>query len=75
MHGMTAQETKLVNSLVVAFGDKTFTIGLAADKAGSSAEDCEKLFPKLCALGVLRCPVNDGGMALYQIALEVVLHV
>lgn len=72
MHGMTHEQSALVEKLRAALREQPFTIGLACDKAGVGMEDCLELFPQLCQLGVLRCPVNDGGMALYQLALEVV---
>lgn len=74
MHGMNDAQAALIKKIVVAVKDQPFTIGLVCDKAGVAAVACEKEFPQLCKLGVLRCPVNDGGMHLYQVALEVVMH-
>ncbi len=75
MHGMNSEQTALVKKLAIALKTQPFTIGTACDKAGVNAAHCEEDFPQLCKLGVLRCPDNDGGMALYQIALEVVNNV
>jgi len=71
MHGLTPNQEKLIKAIAAGIGDGPFTIGLACDKAGVTAEVCEKEFPAICAVGALRCPVNDGGMALYQIAPDI----
>lgn len=75
MHGMSPEQTAVVKKLATALKTQPFTIGLAADKASVDAKVSEKMFPDLCALGVLRCPVNDGGMALYELSLEVVQNI
>jgi len=66
MHGMNEIQAKLASKVYLAVREVPFTIGDACDKAGADVKLLEAEFPKLCVLGVLRCPVNDGGMALYQ---------
>jgi len=75
MHGMNGEQTELVKKLSTSLKATPFTVGMACDKAGVHEEHCLEIFPQLCDLGVLRCPVNDGGMKLYEIALEVVENI
>ncbi len=70
--GMTEDQAALIQSAVDRFGSTPFTIGMLCETTGASAKDCIALAKGCHELGVLRCPVNDGGHVVYEVMPELV---
>jgi len=70
--GMTRTQEGIIEIAVQKFGGTQFTIGMLCEAGGGGAEDCVDMMRDLHAIGAVRCPVNDGGCALYEIIPELV---
>jgi len=70
--GMTDRQEAMIDIACTKFGGTTFTVGMLCEAAGGSAEDCIKELTAMHAMGVVRCPVNDGGCVLYEVIPELV---
>lgn len=70
--GMTEGQEDLIAIAVRKFKSTTFTAGMLCEVSDNSASDCVKMLDELHAIGVVRCPVNDGGSILYEVMPEMV---
>ncbi len=70
--GMTSSQASMIQSAIVRFGSTPFTIGMLCETTNASAKDCIALAKGCHELGVLRCPVNDGGHVVYEVMPELV---
>jgi len=70
--GMTDKQEAMVQIAVTKFGSTTFTVGMLCEAAGGSPADCIKELAVMHELGVVRCPINDGGCKLYEVIPELV---
>jgi len=69
-YGMNAVQNATVDKIIGSIGEGPFQIGAFCQRTGEAAGDCFDTFAELVDLGVLRCPVNDGGCKLYQLIPE-----
>jgi len=72
--GMTDKQEDVIDIAINKFQASTFTAGMLCEASGESATDCVKLLKELHAIGAVRCPVNDGGCALYEVIPELVFR-
>lgn len=70
--GMTAEQARVASAIATTLRSQPFSIGMFCERAGLEGEECLAVFGALHSIGVLRCPVNDGGCALYQLVPELV---
>ena len=70
--GLTPLQEKITEYCVGAFGDTSFTVAMFCAQTGLSAVEALDAMMGLHLIGVLRCPVNDGGQCLYQVIPGVV---
>jgi len=72
--GMTDKQEDLVDIAITKFQGSTFTVGMLCEASGAKASDCVDMMHELHAIGAVRCPVNDGGCALYEVIPELVFR-
>lgn len=70
--GMDAAQSAVVDAAVRKFGSTWFTVGMFCEHTDAHASDCLPVFRSLVDIGVLRCPLNDGGCFQYEIIPEMV---
>lgn len=70
--GMTAEQARVASAIATTLRDQPFSVGQFCERAGLNGDECLAVFHDLHSIGVLRCPVNDGGCALYQLVPELV---
>jgi len=70
--GLTTTEEKVTRFCVAAFGDTQFTVAMLCAQVSMSAYDALECINMLHAIGIVRCPTNDGGQMLYQVMPGVV---
>ncbi len=70
--GMTDKQEAMIEIAITKFGSTTFTGGMLCEASGGSAMDCTNELEELRIIGVVRCPVNDGGCRLYEVIPELV---
>jgi len=70
--GMTDKQEAMIEIAITKFGSTTFTGGMLCEASGGAAAECVKELDLLHAIGVVRCPVNDGGCKLYEVIPELV---
>ena len=70
--GLTELEEKITRLCVAAFGDTQFTVAQLCCQIAIPAEDACECMHMLHEIGIVRCPVNDGGQKLYQVMPAVV---
>jgi len=69
-YGMNAEQDAVVKKIQQTVRSSPFSIGAFCQASGGDADHCLEVFPQLVDLGVLRCPVNDGGCSLFQLVPE-----
>ncbi len=70
--GLTEMQSKVTEFCKNAFGDTSFTVAMFCAQTGVAAKEGCDCMTELHALGIVRCPVNDGGQVLYQVMPGVV---
>lgn len=71
-YGMSEEEYRICEAIAAVLKDQQFTIGQFCERTGLLAQDCVHAFERLHAIGVVRCPINDGGCGLYQLVPDLV---
>jgi len=69
-YGMSKAQYATVQKVQGSIGEGPFSIGAFCQRTGDKASGCIEIFAELVELGVLRCPVNDGGCNLFQLVPE-----
>lgn len=71
-YGMTAEQARVATAIGTAMKSQPFSVGQFCERAGLNGDECLAVFNQLHSIGVLRCPVNDGGCALFQLVPDLV---
>ncbi len=69
-YGMNAEQWAVTQAIKQSVRGGPFSIGAFCQTGGGNPDRCVVIFPQLVELGVLRCPVNDGGCNLFQLVPE-----
>jgi len=64
--GLTDMQGRASKFCVSAFGDGQFTVAMLCAQTGLDADIAVETMHQLHEIGIVRCPVNDGGQQLYQ---------
>jgi len=69
-YGCSEAEWKIVQSIAASVRGRPFVIGQFCEATGLEGGECVAVFQRLCDIGCLRCPVNDGGTVLFELIPE-----